>query len=273
MMMGQKSMDKVLIGCPLYKREWILPDWLESIKRQNYPLKDLGFIFELGPNDEETHKILYDWHNANPEVFCFDTEIKGDEEHDQHPEGKRLWSWNKYHKMVRMRNRILDRVSCIEPDRYFSLDSDILLEHPDTILNLVNLTEKLPAVSPLMFMSPHTCEHPNSMFWDMSIGGKAKRDVTRTNMGSIFQSDIIMAAVMMSKPVYKEARYRFHKQGEDLGWSADCAHKGFLLYLASNIYTPHVMHRWMLDDWRAGNHLKNRNGLPNHLRSVFEVGS
>lgn len=269
-------MTKVLIGCPIFKRAWILPDWFEVIKQQKYPLKDIGFIFELGPNDEETYQALFAWHKDNPEVFCFDVLVKEDENHEHHPEGRRVWGWNKYHKMVRLRNSILDRVNCIDPDRYFSLDSDVLLEDPNTISELVNLTEKLPAVSPLMYMSPHTAEHPNVMSWVLSIGGKARRQTGKYPLGSIFQADIIMAAVMMSKPVFQLARYRFHKQGEDLGWSADCAHKGFTLYSASHIYTPHIMHEWMLQEWKNGNDRQNRTGLPKHLQkegNVFEVGS
>ena len=52
-----------------------------------------------------------------------------------------------------------------------------------------------------------------------------------------------MAAKLMSKEVYNNSRYKFHPQGEDLGWSADCKDKGFNLYCASYIYTPHIMGR------------------------------
>jgi hypothetical protein len=55
-----------------------------------------------------------------------------------------------------------------------------------------------------------------------------------------------MAAKMMSKDVYENVNYEFHIQGEDLGWSLDAKRKGYDLYCASYIYTPHIMHEDML---------------------------
>jgi hypothetical protein len=54
---------------------------------------------------------------------------------------------------------------------------------------------------------------------------------------------------MMSPEVYNKTRYRFHKLGEDLGWSADAHFKGFELYCASQLYTPHILHKSMLPEY------------------------
>ena len=60
-------------------------------------------------------------------------------------------------------------------------------------------------------------------------------------LGEYFQSDVIMAAKMMSKDVYNNVDYEFHKQGEDLGWCKNAKQKGYKLYSASYIYAPHIM--------------------------------
>jgi hypothetical protein len=68
-------------------------------------------------------------------------------------------------------------------------------------------------------------------------------------IGETFKSDIIMAAVMMNPDVYSNVRYIWHPQGEDLGWSGECTRAGYDLYCVSDLYVPHIMHKWMLDDY------------------------
>lgn len=241
---------KILIGMPVYKRAWILRDWFAAIESQTIPLDQLGFIFELGPNDNETHDILYDWHAKHPQVFCFDGIIRENERHNIHPDGHRQWTHGKYYTMVNLRNNLLERATCLQPDRYFSLDSDILITNPNTIEHLVNLTETLDAVGLLCYMrwrDEDDIKHPSVMSWQHTPGMRAERRLEQYPLGSLFRSDVIMAAKMMSKQVYENVRYRWHRQGEDVGWSAEAYHQGFNLYCASDIYAPHIMHTFLLD--------------------------
>lgn len=232
----------IIIGCPIFKRDWILPAWLYFIQRQSIPLNDIGFVFELGMDDEATLNILAAWKSQHPEVKVFDLEIRNDLAHFSHDEGTRQWSYSKYENMISMRNSLLSKVREIKPDAYFSLDSDILLTNPNTIeLLLAHTNNDADAVNTLMFMTPVGTEFPSVMSWvsdEKSM--KAHRD-NQYPFGTYFKSDIIMAAKMMSKKVYNNVNYQFHMQGEDLGWSAQCAEKGYNLYCASYIYTPHIM--------------------------------
>lgn len=238
---------KILIGLPVYKRAWILPKWLEYIERQTVPLEDLGFIFELGPDDEETHNVLWEWQAAHPSVSAFDGLIREDINHETHMENGRHWKGYQYWRMVDLRNSLLDRAIALQPERFFSLDSDILLENPSTLEELYNRTATNDAVSPLTYMDPRSIKHPSVMSW---IGGwRAKRLLDNYPIGTMFKADIIMAAVMMSKPVYETVRYRWHKQGEDLGWSADARVNKFDLWCASDIYGAHIMHEKDLDPY------------------------
>lgn len=242
----------VLIGCPIYDRAWILTEWFFHIERQDFPLEDIGFIFEAAPDDDETVNALYAFRDKHPELKHFEVNINTDEQHKAHPEGKRVWTSDHYSVMARLRNRMLDRVTDINPDRFFSLDSDILLENPRTISELVQITSAVDAASPLMYMTKDDMNFPNCMSWCEEDGGRAQRLYPHCYpYGSLFQVDVIMAAVMMTRPVYAMTRYKWHFQGEDLGWADDCAKLGFELYLASYIYTPHIMSRFGLERYRA----------------------
>jgi len=240
---------KILIGCPVYKREYVLPLWLDAIVSQTWPLKDIGFVFEAAPNDEGTHNILLDFHAAHPELQCFDLVINSSESHTTHPPHGRTWNHLKYYKMCRMRNNLLDKAIAYDFDRFFSLDSDILLEDKTTLSQLFTLTEERPAVSPLSYMFPVGFQFPSVMSWVGEPGGRAKRMPERYPIGEVFKADIIMAAVMMRPEVFGKVRYLPHRQGEDLGWSFSCASHGFDLHCASNIYCPHIMHEAMVEEF------------------------
>lgn len=238
---------KILIGAPVYAREWILPFWFSAIEKQTVPLSDIGFIFEAAPNDEKTIDSLFSWYHNHPQVWCFDVQVNEHETHQSHLNGARKWNHDRYHTMVAFRNNLLDRAICHDPDRYFSLDTDILLEDHITLERLVEFTENPVAVAPLMFMTPNDQRAPSVMSWVDKPGGVARR--TNYPLGTTFQADVIMAAKMMSKPIYQNVRYRWHRQGEDLGWSAACAEQNYKLYSMSEIYAPHIMSETMLETY------------------------
>lgn len=261
----------VLIGLPVFRREWILPKWFEYIEAQDFPLEDLGFLFNVDPNDMATIKILQSFYDRHPELKHFEFIETHSDKHSAHEEGTRLWNKDQYSFMVKLRNQLLHRVSEINPDRYFSLDSDVLLESPRTISELVQLTASgtgIDAVSPLMFMMPDNIVFPNSMTWmNGTIGDKGYRH-THYPFGSLFKSDIIMAAVMMSQQVFRNARYEWHEQGEDLGWSAQCGLRGYHLYLASYIYCPHIMSQGLFDKYLLYGDSRGQESIVSHEASI-----
>lgn len=240
---------KTIIGLPVYDRAWILPDWFRCIENQDYPLNKIGFVFITAPHDPETLEVLIKWKESHPEVFCFDIVTMHDLEHSTHPEGTRMWTGEKYKKMANLRNNLLDIVSCREPDRFFSLDSDILLEDKNTLRYLLQLSVFLPAITPLLYMTPEGTRFPSTMTWENEIGLRAGR-ANDYPIGSVFETDIIMAAKLMNPFVYKNIRYGFHSQGEDLAWSANANRAHIPLYLASSVYCPHIMSRAMLEEYR-----------------------
>lgn len=232
----------VLIGMPVYKRDWILPTWFDAIERQDWPLDQIGFIFEVASDDHQTTDALLSWHGRHPEVRCFDLSVNTRIEHVQHPDGHRTWNLPRYQAMAEMRNRLLELAVCRNPDRYFSLDSDMILMDPTAISQLVSLTESLDAVAPLAYMTQEGIDYPNVMTFIPNTQMKQALRFGNYPLGTVFKVDVIMGAKMMTRPVYQGARYRCHSQGEDLGWSANCAELHFQLWSASHLYASHVMH-------------------------------
>ena len=240
---------KLIIGCPIYKREWIFRYWAHCISSQSIPLSEIGFIFETSPDDSVTLDLLTRWRAGHPEIPLLDIIQRPDLPHFEHEKNSRQWTMSKYHNMVNLRNSILSRVREIKPDYYFSLDSDILITNFSTLeLLMAHIDDGADAVNTLMFMTPVGTQFPSVMTWKEDEQGRAFRE-SQYPLGSFFKSDIIMAAKMMSKQVYENVDYQFHLQGEDLGWSLDAKKKGYDLFCASYIYTPHIMHEEMLQQF------------------------
>lgn len=244
-------MTNVLIGLPVYKREWVLPLWLKAIEAQDFPLSNIGFIFELGPDDDETHNVLLDWQAEHPELLCFQGHIQMHSSHQAHPEGVRCWSRTRYMTMIDLRNNLLERASAVSDkfDYYFSLDSDIILDQPDSISRLIAYAEQFPGtvVSPLSYMTPDGTMFPSIMTWKDQPGGAAFRDLVNYPIGQPFLADVVMAAVLMPRQIYTSVRYRFHPQGEDLGFAYALHRCGFKSLAASDISCSHIMHQSMLE--------------------------
>jgi len=240
---------KLVLGCPIYKRDWILPNWIKSILSQSLDISKIGFVFECSADDIGTLQILNSWKECDNRIPYFDIKIREDIPHFEHEENKRSWTISKYHNMVSLRNSLLNSVRELSPDYYFSLDSDILMSNPSTMeLLIAHVNDGADAVSPLMYMTPVGTMYPSVMDWRQDEPDKAYRRKDYS-IGSYFKSDVIMAAKMMSKDVYQNVDYSVHMQGEDVGWSLNCREQGYNLYSASYIYCPHIMSRTMYVDF------------------------
>jgi hypothetical protein len=244
-------MSELVIGCPIYKRDWIFPYWISCIENQNIDFSKIGFLFIVSPDDEKTITMLTRYKNSRPDISEFIIDIKSDIPHFSHEEGSRTWSLARYENMVMLRNSMLKKVREIKPKYFFSLDSDILLTNPNTIQLLIShIQSDADAVSPLMFMTPTGTMYPSVMNWIKEPGGQAYRQEMYP-LGEYFKADVIMAAKMMSEKVYENVDYALHSQGEDLGWSGNAAKLGYNLFSASYIYAPHIMHKQMLEYFLA----------------------
>lgn len=235
-----------LIACPVYKRDWILPEWLDLISKQTVGLNNLGFLFLMAEekDDPKSYKILFDWQSKNPEINFFDIITEPSPHHKIHPPGVRSWRHEDYRKMAFFRNRILQRVKQIRPPNFLSLDSDILLTNPQTIEVLLDRLKNYDAVSPLVYMSPIDEKYPNILSWKNPFkpGTETVRNRKKYPMGTTFQADVIMAAVLMSPEAYMTTKYYPHVAGEDVGWAYDMYKRKLTMGLVSELYCPHIMH-------------------------------
>lgn len=226
----------LLVGCPVSRREWVLPAWLTAVTVSCARAGlEPAFVF-VGDRSDPSFDVI--GRHAPSSVVVEVTDLRAID--------RRQWGPRRYQRMVELRNRLLGAVREMEPAQFLSLDSDILL-HPDAVMSLLEALDSYDAVGARCYMTEWGVSAPSY--------GQLGRQGTlqRTDTCGLVPVDVIMAAKMMRPTAYK-VDYRFDMQGEDIGWSKACAEAGLRLGWDGRVISKHVLNPSMLDrvDPRVG---------------------
>lgn len=238
---------KVVVGCPVRQRAWILDAWFQHVENTVGAAADVEpvYAFVVDPTDDsypiieriaqfrEVHVALVD------EAPIAAGALRGwkDETRLQH--------------MVEVRNHLLGVVRELSPDLFWSLDSDILVP-PGALQSAVELMDAggYAAVGTLTWMMATGMEWPNHGVWDRAHGGLRRFP---TSPGAQHATTILMAAKLMAAAAYS-VDYVYHSEGEDIGWSLACRDKGLAFAIDGAHPAKHVMSQERMDrvDARLG---------------------
>lgn len=227
----------MIVGCPLRKRDWILPQWREHVLTSLEVAginTEVEFLFVMGEDDEAP-----DWAS----VITVEEPPREDVRH---------WDVLRFEHMTMLRNTLLAGVRERAPKYFLSLDSDILL-HPEAAAGMLEVFRDHPsawAVGGKTFMSGG-CDAPSYGNWYNK--GEPRLGIKRINAEQVLQVDVIMAIKMMAEPAYL-TDYVFHPWGEDVGWSSNVTQQGGDLFWDGRYCSKHVMSRDRLErvDARCG---------------------
>lgn len=216
---------KVLIGCPVRSREWVMSHWLmHSSLAADIAGVDIEYVFVMSKEDPTLAVIEK---NASAPFHVLDSQerVERDERH---------WNHTRYREMTRLRNWLLAEVRQREPDLFLSLDSDILL-HPDALVYLLQSVEHFDAVGGKCWMTDTTdaCSY---------IQLVNSHGFHRPDVRSVIPVDVIMAIKLMT-PSALAVDYIFDSDGEDVGWSRQATKAGLKLGFDGRVCSKHVMAR------------------------------
>jgi hypothetical protein len=226
---------KLVIGCPVRDRAWILEDWFDHIERA---CDTTGitpeFAFIAGASYDNTDRIIKR-RTRGKNLHFVKISDPGLPPGAQH----RSWGPERMRFMVEVRNDLLQLVRNESPDLFLSLDSDILI-HQDLIKNLVESVENYDAVAGKTYLHAHE----KTMNYGNWIGPdpRMRRGQDRTG---VFKAGIIMAIKLMTENAYN-IDYEYHFYGEDLGWSWACKRAGLALGVDGNNINKHCLNPQML---------------------------
>ena len=224
---------KLLVGCPISRRGWVLPWWFEALQRAVPDGWDVAGLFVGDGLDNET------WEAMQGAPFSWSLVRSGEKSLPFH----RDWSTaGRYAHMAELRNRLLDHVRFREPDLFLSLDSDVLL-HPAALSLALENIGRFDAVGMACHMTPLVTNAGPVRGSTMAPNYGMYRDqrLVRPMLDpGVRQVDVIMAAKLMS-PVAYSVDYRTHRLGEDIGWSLSGRKAGVTFGWDNRVWSRHVM--------------------------------
>lgn len=221
--------ENIIIGCPIYNREWILSDWFNSIYNQTALVcKDIELIFAITDGDDNTRAIINEHATNFSSVTFIDC-------NDLPAYGNRNQA--RFYPLVTLRNRIIEVLREKQPEFYFSWDSDIMLPE-DTLITL--LKDDKDIVAPWVALEPKS-QIPNAAH-------KTGRDAFVRNkpyfkwypQGKLTQVDTVFGVSLIKNKVFNECLYKWHRGGEDYGWALEVLDRGFESWLDGRVVGTHI---------------------------------
>lgn len=113
---------KIMIGCPVRDRAWILPSYLENLRRLDYPFDYLNYCFVINDCTDSTPELLTSFARERPDKVNLVVQNLGNRRSRNHRRG-----YYSFSDLAWLRNTLLTAFLKSNCDYLFSVDSDILV--------------------------------------------------------------------------------------------------------------------------------------------------
>jgi hypothetical protein len=215
----------LVVGCPVAHRGWVLDAWFDAIE-DSCELAGVSPMFAFVVDRGDPCLGIIERRAQNRVVEVVDRS-KGTD--------ARRWDPKRFAYMVGLRNELLGLVRAVEPQRFLSVDSDILVHRELVGALIADLdNDHYDAIGGKCYMTQTGVKFPS---W-----GRISRQgsLQRYDAISFFPVDVIMAIKMMGPRAYR-VDYEFDLQGEDIGWCKACARNGLRLAWDGRVASKHLL--------------------------------
>ena len=218
---------RLAIGCPIFEREWSLPRWFQCIFNQKVQTKNTDLIFAYTEGKDNTLGIIEKYGDKFNSVNIIDcNDIPFYRERDA----------NRFYSLVILRNRIIDVLREIQPDYYFSYDSDILI--PDNTLKTL-IKDKKDIVAPWVDLVLDGTPNCSSLEGEGGFRRRKPYELHYPKQG-LYKVDTVFAVFLMENKVFNNCTYAWHTGGEDFGWALDVIEKGYESWMHGDLVCTHL---------------------------------
>lgn len=223
---------KLLIGCPISRRDWIILDWRVAVEKAvaRAGITDFAYLFVANPMDL-TVDVIQDGFPAEQLSWVWVED--DDRERSWDDERFRDWGPSRLQYMVDLRNKLLGAVRTKSPELFLSLDSDVLL-HPEALAGMIEGISTYHAVGARCYMTVGDTNFPSYAMHSNGTFVRKDFDYGPTPV------DVIMAVKLMT-PLAYGIDYQYHAYGEDAGWGLACKEAGLKLAWDGRYISKHVM--------------------------------
>lgn len=223
-------MHRVMVGCPVRDRAWILPRYLAHLCRLRYPRELLSLCFVVNDSTDGTHDLLQQFAEAHRgeyrrvKLVVFDQgAIK-----DARRRDVRLQIFS---TLASARNRLLEELT--DEDYLFSVDSDVLVP-PEALAALLACRKDIVAAR---VWNDRARTAPNFL----CRGSRWYLHPATFPEHELFEVDVTGAVYLLSREVARQVRYGYHPQGEDVYFSEQARKAGFRLWVNPEVHCEHVL--------------------------------
>lgn len=220
----------IMIGCPLQQRAWILPVYLNSIEKIDFPKEDIHLAFLVNNSSDNTLEILHRFKDAHyDEYYDIEIALACDFDYTDNRIGNR-----DYGCIADVKNEWLD-MRYPSDEFAFIVDSDVLVP-PEVLSTLLGHQKDMISalVMTLMFRG---MDFYNMMDWNGSMYVHRREWNER-----LLKVDYTAGCVLMSKALLDtNPRYGDHRQGEDCIFCRDAQKAGYEVFIDTGILCNHVM--------------------------------
>ncbi len=224
-------MSKVMIGCPVRNRAWILPYYLDCLRRLDNREFEVSYCFVINDCSDASPEILARFAREEPEPVTLV------EKNCLYPGGFRRGEYSFSH-LANLRNLLLQVFLESNCDYLFSLDSDILVPE-NTVARL--LQDECDIISALV-CNGHEIGDPG-IYNILQRGREGSylhiRDFPRNR---VFPVDCTGAACLIKRAVIATGtRYSGRRGGEDIAFCEAAQARGFSIFCDGRVEGLHYM--------------------------------
>lgn len=231
---------KIVAGCPVAERAWILQEWIDSLRGQRLDRGDeLEIVCLYTRSHDQTLSVL-----QRNEVITVVSPLPS------RPYDRMLahyWSYqdHEYEYMASLRNDLRSIAIALQADLFLSIDSDILFKTKEDLQSLIDTMRAYAAhaVAPLVNMEKYATNSPSWNWMDLrfdGVGGVRPDVSVSPSKVSPFRVDVIMAAMLLDRRA-QMIPWKNHPQGEDIGWSIKARRADLKLVIDSSVECEHRM--------------------------------
>jgi hypothetical protein len=224
-------MLKVMVGCPVRDRAWILPRYLECLEKLDRSQCQVQYAFIINNCSDLSPQILADFARRHPGI------VRLIEKNYDSPGSHGRGQYN-FYRLAELRNLLLKAFLDSDCDYLFSLDSDILA--PGGTLTQL-LADNCDIVSALV-CNGHEIGDPGiyNILEQVSDGSYIHiRDFPRDR---VFPVDCTGAAYLIKRAVIEAGvRYSSQRGGEDIAFCEVAASRGFNIFCDGRVECLHLM--------------------------------
>jgi len=227
---------KIAIGCPVRNRAWVLPDYLEALRKIEYNNGlSHGFLFLENDSTDDTLLLLAVFAQLYGAELC----TKRRTTSPGHRRGE--YNANGYAHLAAIRNLFINMFLQTDADYLFSVDSDVIVSH-DILQKLLPLADQQTivgaAISNIAGVELDGRCPGNFM---IEQGGLIMHPAEYPLTGSM-AVDVIGACYLIPRSVLEAGvRYGAHAQGEDVEWCRQAKDKGFRMLVSFDTRPEHRM--------------------------------